>query len=110
MNRRPESGSARSASPRVAASSPSISSVRSDSGMSKAMATWKMRIISEGFRSKTVPSLASSIPSRTTKLASTLPPSSVGTGWLGRRESSRAVARCSRRSVSLRISLACAWY
>ncbi len=108
MKQRPESGSARSASPRVAASSPSISSVRSDSGMSKAIATWKMRSISDGFFSKTDPSFPSSAPSRTTKLSSTAPPSSVGTGWLGRRGSSRAVARWSSRSVSLRISLACA--
>ena len=75
------------------------------------MATWKIRIISDGLLSKIPGSCGSSAPSRTTKFGSgALPPASMNTGLVLRRLSSRAVARCKRRSVSLRISLACAWY
>ena len=85
-----------------------LSRVRRASGTSRSMASWKMRIISDGLRSKILGSIGSSAPSRTTKSRrpSCRPagPEHI-TGWVFRRFSSRT----ERAGAAVRSRCESAW-
>ena len=76
---------------------------RSASGTSSPIATWKIRIISDGLLSKIAGSIGSSAPSRTTKFVGASPPASIspaGSCGACRRARSRAAAGARSRCGS----------